>query len=142
MMVVLVTRKAKFFKGKEIAQVIHDELPEVVSVIQNVNEEKTNVILGKEEKVLFGKGHIEDELLGKKFQISAKSFYQVNTKQTEVLYQKAIELADLKATDVVIDAYAGIGTIGLSIADKVDHVYGLETISLRYETRKNRLYLL
>jgi 23S rRNA (uracil1939-C5)-methyltransferase len=129
MMVVLVTRKAKFFKGKEIAQVIHDELPEVVSVIQNVNEEKTNVILGKEEKVLFGKGHIEDELLGKKFQISAKSFYQVNTKQTEVLYQKAIELADLKATDVVIDAYAGIGTIGLSIADKVDHVYGMETIS-------------
>lgn len=129
MMVVLVTRKAKFFKGKEIAQVIHDELPEVVSVVQNVNEEKTNVILGKEEKVLFGKGYIEDELLGKKFHISAKSFYQVNTKQTEVLYQKAIELADLKATDVVIDAYAGIGTIGLSIADKVDHVYGMETIS-------------
>ena len=128
MMVVLVTRKAKFFKGKEIAQVIHEELPEVVSVIQNINEEKTNVILGKEEKVLFGKSYIEDQLLDKTFRISSKSFYQVNTAQTEVLYQKAIELADLKATDVVIDAYAGIGTIGLSIADQVDHVYGMETI--------------
>uniref|UniRef100_UPI00403F8F9F 23S rRNA (uracil(1939)-C(5))-methyltransferase RlmD n=1 Tax=Candidatus Enterococcus willemsii TaxID=1857215 RepID=UPI00403F8F9F len=128
MMVVLVTRKPKFFKGIEIANVIHEELPEVVSVIQNVNEEKTNVILGKEERVLFGKAYIEDQLLGKTFRISSKSFYQVNTEQTEVLYQKAIELADLKPTDVVVDAYAGIGTIGLSVADKVDHVYGMETI--------------
>lgn len=128
MMVILVTRKAKFFKGEAIAEVIHETLPEVVSVIQNVNEEKTNVILGQEERVLFGKSYIEDQLLGKTYRISAKSFYQVNTEQTEVLYTKAIELADLKATDIVIDAYSGIGTIGLSVADKVDHVYGMETV--------------
>lgn len=128
MMVVLVTRKPKFFKGVEIANIIHEELPEVVSVVQNVNEEKTNVILGSAEKVLFGKDSIEDQLLGKTYRISSKSFYQVNTQQAEVLYQTAFELADLKASDVVIDAYAGIGTIGLSVADKVDHVYGMETI--------------
>ncbi|TVT09419.1 23S rRNA (uracil(1939)-C(5))-methyltransferase RlmD, partial [Enterococcus durans] len=82
MMVVLVTRKEKFFKGKEIAEVIHEELPEVVSVIQNINEEKTNVILGDKEKVLYGRSYIEDQLLGKTYRISSKSFYQVNTEQT------------------------------------------------------------
>lgn len=128
MMVVLVTRKAKFFKSEEIAQVIHDELPEVVSVIQNINEEKTNVIMGPNEKVLYGKAHIEDQLLGKTFQISAKSFYQVNTSQTEVLYKTAFEFAQLKPTDTVIDAYAGIGTIGISLADKVKEVYGMEVV--------------
>lgn len=128
MMVVLVTRRAKFFKGEEIAAIIKEEIPEVVSVIQNINEEKTNVILGSKEKVLFGKSYIEDELLGNTYRISAKSFYQVNTVQAEELYKKAFELADLKPTDVVIDAYAGIGTIGLSIAKQVRHVYGMEII--------------
>ncbi|MHC5267908.1 23S rRNA (uracil(1939)-C(5))-methyltransferase RlmD [Enterococcus sp. LJL98] len=128
MMVVLVTRRAKFFKGEEIAAIIKEEIPEVVSVIQNINEEKTNVILGAREKVLFGKSYIEDQLLGNTYRISAKSFYQVNTVQAEALYKKAFELADLQPTDVVIDAYAGIGTIGLSIANQVRHVYGMEII--------------
>lgn len=129
MMVVLVTRRAKFFKGQEIAAVIKEQIPEVVSVIQNVNEEKTNVILGPTEKVLYGQAYIEDQLLGKTYRISAKSFYQVNTVQTENLYKKAFELAELKRTDTVIDAYAGIGTIGLSIADQVKHVYGMEMVA-------------
>lgn len=129
MMVVLVTRRAKFFKGQEIAAVIKEQIPEVVSVIQNVNEEKTNVILGPTEKVLYGQAYIEDQLLGKTYRISAKSFYQVNTVQTENLYKKAFELAELKPTDTVIDAYAGIGTIGLSIADQVKHVYGMEMVA-------------
>ncbi|MEX1550013.1 23S rRNA (uracil(1939)-C(5))-methyltransferase RlmD [Enterococcus thailandicus] len=128
MMVVLVTRKEKFFKAKEIAKVIHEELPEVVSVIQNINEEKTNVIFGKKEVVLFGKDYIEDQLLGKTFRISAKSFYQVNTQQAEYLYQTAIDFANLTKEDVVIDAYSGIGTIGLSLADRVAEVYGMEII--------------
>ncbi|MCD1025102.1 23S rRNA (uracil(1939)-C(5))-methyltransferase RlmD [Enterococcus sp. SMC-9] len=128
MMVVLVTLRNKFFKGEEIAAQIHKEIPEVVSVMQNVNTEKTNVILGEHEKVLYGQDYIEDTLLGKTFRISAKSFYQVNTEQTEVLYETAFEMAALKPDDVVIDAYAGIGTIGLSVADRVKHVYGMESI--------------
>lgn len=128
MMVVLVTRKEKFFKGKEIASIIHEELPEVVSVIQNINEEKTNVILGDKEKVLYGRSYIEDQLLGKTYRISLKSFYQVNTEQTEKLYQTAIEFAALQKEDTVIDAYSGIGTIGLSLADKVKEVYGMELV--------------
>lgn len=128
MMVVLVTRKEKFFKGKEIASIIHEELPEVVSVIQNINEEKTNVILGDKEKVLYGRCYIEDQLLGKTYRISSKSFYQVNTEQTEKLYQTTIEFAALQKEDTVIDAYSGIGTIGLSLADKVKEVYGMELV--------------
>lgn len=128
MMVVLVTRKEKFFKGKEIASIIHEELPEAVSVIQNINEEKTNVILGDKEKVLYGRSYIEDQLLGKTYRISSKSFYQVNTEQTEKLYQTAIEFAALQKEDTVIDAYSGIGTIGLSLADKVKEVYGMELV--------------
>ena len=128
MMVVLVTRKEKLFKGKEIASIIHEELPEVVSVVQNINEEKTNVILGDKEKVLYGRSYIEDQLLGKTYRISSKSFYQVNTEQTEKLYQTAIEFAALQKEDTVIDAYSGIGTIGLSLADKVKEVYGMELV--------------
>ena len=128
MMVVLVTRKEKFFKGKETASIIHEELPEVVSVVQNINEEKTNVILGDKEKVLYGRSYIEDQLLGKTYRISSKSFYQVNTEQTEKLYQTAIEFAALQKEDTVIDAYSGIGTIGLSLADKVKEVYGMELV--------------
>lgn len=128
MMVVLVTRKEKFFKGKEIASIIHEELPEVVSVVQNINEEKTNVILGDKEKVLYGRSYIEDQLLGKTYRISSKSFYQVNTEQTEKLYQTAIEFAALQKEDTVIDAYSGIGPIGLSLADKVKEVYGMELV--------------
>lgn len=128
MMVVLVTRKKHFPQGEKIAQKIQEKLPEVVSIMQNINPEQTNVILGSEEKILLGRSFIYDQLLGKKFRISPKSFYQVNTQQTEVLYQKAFDLADLKATDTVIDAYSGIGTIGLSLADQVAHVYGMETI--------------
>lgn len=129
MMVVLVTRKAKFFKGAQIAQEIAKALPEVVSIIQNINEEKTNVILGEREQVLYGSSTIEDQLLGKTYQISAKSFYQVNTIQAERLYQTAYNFAELTAEDIIIDAYSGIGTIGLSVADKVKHVYGMEVVA-------------
>lgn len=126
MMVVLVTCKKDFPQGEEIAQQIQKKLPEVVSVIQNINSKQTNVILGTEERLLLGRSFIYDQLLDKTFRISAKSFYQVNTRQAEILYQKAFELANLKQTDIIIDAYSGIGTIGLSLADKVAQVYGME----------------
>ena len=94
-------------------------------MIQSVNGKKTNVILGNKEVILYGPGYIEDELCGLSFKISARSFYQVNPEMTEILYKKAMELADLKKEDVVLDAYSGIGTIGL-IAAK----YAQKTISV------------
>lgn len=128
MMVILVTRKDKFFRGEIIAKKIAEAIPEVVSVMQNVNEDKTNVILGKVNHVLYGKETYRDTLLGNTYEISAPSFYQVNTKQTEKLYETAIDFADLKADDIVVDAYCGIGTIGLSLAKKVAKVYGVEVV--------------
>ena len=77
---------------------------------------------------MYGKSYLEDQLLGKTFRISAPSFYQVNTEQAEILYETAFDFAQLKKSDVVIDAYSGIGTIGLSVADRVEHVYGVESI--------------
>lgn len=136
MMVILVTRTERFFKGNEIAELIKAELPEVVSIIQNINPEKTNVIMGREEKTLYGKTTINDTLLGKTYQISSQSFYQVNTEQTELLYQTAIDFAELNSEDIVIDAYCGIGTIGLSFAEKVKHVYGVEVIPQAIEDAK------
>lgn len=127
-MVVLVTRTEKLFKHEQIVEVILKELPEVVSIIHNINPDKTNVILGKESKVLYGQNYIEDQLLGKTYRISAPSFYQVNTEQTEYLYQTAMDFAGLTKDDIVIDAYCGIGTIGLSLADRVKHVYGVEIV--------------
>lgn len=138
MMVTFVTHREKFFNGKDIAQLIVEKLPEVVSVIQNINERATNVIFGNQEKVLFGKSFIQDQLLGKTYQISSRSFYQVNTVQTEYLYQTAIDFAQLKPDDVVIDAYCGIGTIGLSFAERVAKVYGVEIVADAVEdARKN-----
>ena len=84
------------------------------------------MVLGEREILLFGKGYIEDTLCGKIFRISAKSFYQVNPVQTERLYQKAISLAELTGKERIIDAYCGIGTIGLTASDKVREVIGVE----------------
>lgn len=128
MMVVLVTRKEKFFQIDQIINQIIQQLPNVVTIVQNINEEKTNVILGRQEKILYGPGYICDLLLGKTYHISAKSFYQVNTIQAEKLYQTAYDFAQLTSKDIIIDAYSGIGTIGLSVADQVKHVYGMEVV--------------
>lgn len=100
--------------------------PEITTIILNVNNQKTSMILGEKETVLYGKGYIEDELCGHTFRISSKSFYQVNTVQTEKLYTKAIELAGLTGKERVIDAYCGIGTIGLIASDKAKEVISVE----------------
>ena len=100
--------------------------PEITTIILNVNNQKTSMILGEKETVLYGKGYIEDELCGHTFRISSKSFYQVNPVQTEKLYAKAIELAGLTGKERVIDAYCGIGTIGLIASDKAKEVISVE----------------
>lgn len=100
--------------------------PEITTIVLNVNDKKTSMILGDKEKPIYGKGYIEDTLCGLTFRISPKSFYQINTEQTEVLYKKAIKLADLKGKERVLDAYCGIGTIGMAASKHAKEVIGVE----------------
>lgn len=117
----MVPGKANFVKA------IRKKHPEIVGVVFNLNERKTSMVLGPKDISFSGKNHLYDELLEKKYRLSAGSFYQVNPVQTEVLYRTAIDLAQLKPSDVVIDAYSGIGTIALSLADNVKQVYAVES---------------
>ena len=128
MMVVLVTRAKKVPGAEMIVADIREALPEVKSIIQNVNQEKTNVILGEKNNTLWGKDVITDTLFGKKFVIGPNSFYQVNPQTTETLYQLAADKAGLTGDEEVIDAYSGIGTISLTIADRVKSVLGVEVV--------------
>lgn len=127
-MVVLVTRAKKIPESDEIVDEILKACPDVRTIVQNVNQEKTNVILGKTEKILAGDGRITDSLNGINFEISAHSFYQVNSIQTEKIYQKVVEAAELTGKETVIDAYCGIGTISLNLAQKAEKVYGVEIV--------------
>ncbi|MCT0008621.1 23S rRNA (uracil(1939)-C(5))-methyltransferase RlmD [Weissella confusa] len=128
MMVVLVTRSKKLPGAEMIVEEIREALPKVKSIIQNVNQEKTNVILGEKNNTLWGKNVITDTLFGKKFAIGPNSFYQVNPQTTETLYQLAADKAGLNGDEEVIDAYSGIGTISLTIADRVKSVLGVEIV--------------
>ena len=125
-MVVLVVASQVFVGKKNFVSLLLKKHPDITTIVMNVNNRKTSVVLGDNEKVLFGKGYIEDTLCGCVFQISPKSFYQINPIQTEVLYNKAIEMAKLKGTEEVIDAYCGIGTIALIVSSKVKNVIGVE----------------
>jgi 23S rRNA (uracil1939-C5)-methyltransferase len=100
--------------------------PEITTIVLNVNDKKTSMVLGDRETILYGKGYIEDVLCGCRFRISAKSFYQINSVQTERLYGKAMELAGLTGKERVIDAYCGIGTIGLVASKHAGEVIGVE----------------
>lgn len=100
--------------------------PEITTIVLNVNGRGTSMVLGDKEHVLYGRGYIEDVLCGKTFRISPKSFYQVNPAQTEKLYGKAVEYAGLSGSEVVLDAYCGIGTIGMIASDKAKEVIGVE----------------
>lgn len=100
--------------------------PEITTIVINVNDRDTSMILGSREQVIHGKGYIEDELCGKTFRISPKSFYQVNPVQTEKLYAKAMEYAGLTGGETVLDAYCGTGTIGMIASDRAAQVVGVE----------------
>ena len=100
--------------------------PEITTVVVNINDKQTSMVLGEKETVIYGKGYIEDVLCGCRFRISPTSFYQINHQQTEKLYKKAIQLADISKNDTVIDAYCGIGTIGIVASRKAGKVIGVE----------------
>ena len=129
-MVVLVTAQPVLPGAKNFVKALLAEAAQrgvtVTTVVQNVNSRKTSVVLGEAEKVLYGKGFILDTLCGKTYAISPRSFYQINHAQTEVLYGLAVEAAKLTGKEVVLDAYCGIGTIGLTAADHAKQVVGVE----------------
>ncbi|HEX2986211.1 MAG TPA: 23S rRNA (uracil(1939)-C(5))-methyltransferase RlmD [Caproiciproducens sp.] len=125
-MVVLVTVSPVLPAKNNFVRALCAAHPEITTVVQNVNDRYTSMVLGETEKVLYGPGYIEDRLCGCIFRISAKSFYQINPVQTEVLYGKAIEFAGLTGKEKVIDAYCGIGTIGLTASRQAESVVGVE----------------
>ena len=127
-MVVLVANGRKLPYLNELASVLKENIPGFKTLVVNVNREKTNVILGKENKIIYGDGKINDYIGNLVFEISPLSFFQVNPVQTEVLYNKALEYANLGENDTVFDIYCGIGTISLFLAQKAKKVYGIEIV--------------
>ena len=137
-MVCLVTKKMLRKEAADgLVKAIQKLRLNVASLVVNINKEDTNVILGKECITLYGRPYIEDYIGDIKFQISPLSFYQVNPKQTEVLYNKALEFAGLKGNESVWDMYCGIGTISLFLAKKAGKVYGVEIVPQAIEDAKN-----
>ncbi|MFZ4453448.1 23S rRNA (uracil(1939)-C(5))-methyltransferase RlmD [Salibacterium aidingense] len=125
-MVVLVAASSVFPGKNNFVKALRKAHPEITTLVHNVNKKDTSMVLGDDEKVFFGPGTITDTLGGMEFVISAKSFYQVNPVQTEKLYDKAMEMADLTGKETVIDAYCGVGTIGLIAAKQAAKVIGVE----------------
>lgn len=127
-MAVLVTNGPEFPHGRAIARELMARIPELVSVVQNINPVRTNVVLGRESRVLAGRDSITDSIGDLEFSISPVSFFQVNPAQTEVLYGKALEYAGLTGSETVIDLYCGIGTISLFLARQCREVIGIEWV--------------
>ena len=125
-MVVIVGASGYFPMKKKFTAALLEMHPEITTVVLNINPKDTNLVLGDKEEILYGNGYIEDTLCGCVFRISPKSFYQINPIQTEKLYNKAMEFAQLDEKTRVIDAYCGIGTIGLVAAKTAGEVIGVE----------------
>lgn len=125
-MVVLVTASPVFPSKRNFVQALLRAHPEITTVVQNINTRTDSLILGDRQQILYGKGYIEDVLCGCTFRISPASFYQINPLQTRKLYEKAVELAGLTGRETVIDAYCGIGTIGLIAASHAGAVTAVE----------------
>ena len=125
-MVVLVTASPEFPHKNNFIAKLRELHPEITTIVQNINAQQTTMVLGDKSKPLYGPGYIEDVLCGLRFRISPSSFYQINSAQTQVLYKKAIQAAGLTGKETVIDAYCGIGTIGMSMAAKAGRVIGIE----------------
>ncbi len=125
-MLVLVTNGEMFPGRNNVIQDLKKEKLNITTIVQNYNSRDTSIVLGDKERVLYGPGYIYENISGYKFKISPRSFFQVNTKGMEILYNKAIELAKFNKNEIVIDAYCGVGTISCFIAKHVKHVYGVE----------------
>ena len=125
-MIVVVTGQEVFPGSNEFCKRIRSIDKNIKTIVQNINMRKTSIVLGEKEKILFGPGYISDYICGLKFNITSKSFFQVNPLQAERLYKKVIEFAEFSKNDVVIDAYSGVGTIGMTFSSKVKNVISVE----------------
>lgn len=137
LMVALVVTEHKFQGKNNFVKALLKAHPEITTIVMNINDKNTSMVLGNAEKVLYGKGRIKDTLCGIEFSLSPKSFYQINPPQTERLYKKSIQMANLKGNETVIDAYSGIGTISLVLAKQVKQVVGVE---LNKDAVKDAIY--
>lgn len=140
-LVCLVVNQKTFPLKRQFAEELIAAFPDVKTVAINYNDRNTNVVLGKRTEIVTGPGYIEDLLLGKRYRIAPQSFYQVNRRQTERLYQKAIDLAELTGKERVLDLYCGIGTIGLSLAEQCKELVGVEIIPEAIENAKENARL-
>lgn len=135
-MCILVLNDSKFDQEQELVKLLCEKYPEIKTIVKNINNKNTNVILGKENINLYGNGYIEDKLGEYIFKISPMSFYQVNPVQAEILYTTAIDQANLDRNDILFDLYCGIGTIGISASKYVNKVYGIEIVPQAIEDAK------
>lgn len=140
-MVTLVVNNDDFNNEDKFVKELTKQYPEVKTIVKNYNSKNTNVILGTKNKVIYGNGYIFDFLGSYKFKISPLSFYQVNPLQTEVLYNKAVEYANLTGKETVFDLYCGIGTIGIFASAKAKKVYGIEVVPEAIEDAKENANL-
>ncbi len=141
LMVCIVANANELRKEKQLVQMLSENLPNLKSIVLNTNTDKTNVITGKKCRTLYGDGYITDILCDMKFRISPLSFYQVNRTQAEKLYQKAAEFANLNKNETLLDMYCGTGTIGLTMANYVKNLIGVEIIPQAVEDAKNNAVL-
>ena len=125
-MVVLVTATPQFPSKANFVKALLQEQPEITTIVHNINPDGMNLTLGERGEVLYGRGYIEDNLCGCRFKISPDSFYQVNPVQTEILYNTALDCADLTGSETLFDAYCGTGTIGIIAASRAKQVVGVE----------------
>ena len=128
LMVVLVTSIMNFPGQRNFIDALLKLHPEITTVVENVNSRHTNVILGNKEKVLYGPGFIKDTICGLTFEISASSFFQINPEQVEILYKTALNLINIEKNQVVLDAYSGVGTIGLIASKNAKKVISVEIV--------------
>ncbi len=135
-MCILVLNDSKFDQEQELVKLLCEKYPEIKTIVKNINNKNTNVILGKENINLYGNGYIEDKLGEYTFKISPMSFYQVNPVQAEILYTTAINQANLDKNDILFDLYCGIGTIGIFASKYVNKVYGIEIVTQAIEDAK------
>ncbi|MBM7614186.1 23S rRNA (uracil(1939)-C(5))-methyltransferase RlmD [Alkaliphilus hydrothermalis] len=135
-MVVVITNGKELPHQEQLIKLLKDNIEGLESIVQNINTQNTNVIFGRESITIYGRDHIVDYIGDLKFNISARSFFQVNPLQTKVLYEKALEYAQLKGEESVFDIYCGIGTISLFLAQKAKKVYGVEVVEAAIDDAK------
>ncbi len=140
-MVVIITSEEMFPGRNEFIKRLKENHKSIKTIIQNINPRKTSIVLGEKERVLWGNGYIEDIICGLKFKIISKSFFQVNPRQAEKLYLKAIEYGDFNSNDIILDAYSGVGTIGLISSKNIKKVLTVEnnkqSVKAAIENTKN-----